>query len=502
MMRKLFTVYSKIINIIQRKTPLRENLEKQCTSMSQEEHISPIEILLFAARLISEELENNPAIHRCIRQIISSYFAKGEDLEENQKILNYILCGWEWKYLLQIVLEACGEANKDDLIETAKRMANELIEKYTTASDITVLEGYLQMICLSQNTAYIELLGDIFEMPAVTNNATATERLMNLLDEDDFMRDHAQQIIATIQNRDIGQVLDNKISRRYSRYANRNNSLLSDLNSNINLQAKVRTIYDADIQDIEQFNALESNKHQELNIAICEKLCRDLPKLTQINNNTIRYICSRGYILLGTKGAATPECKAFAVPFLQQESFRDSRFTVPIMIALAEFNEISYTKLFDVINHDPNERIWGGAVGQYFRFRRNLIENNLFKFIGDAIKMRNEQQITQCMRTTYLICKLFNSKKNKLNDENNVDIVNNLENLISSESKDKHSLDTYMYLFDLIDLVASSCPGQAKALLINLDDLKKNIAAMPRSDSLRRQIDQLIKIIDPPSAAR
>lgn len=220
---------------------LKNNIDIQCKAM-EESGICPLELMLFSARIIGDELKHDTPARRNL-VLMTERYVKG-----SSESVRYILAGWEWEYILCIVLEACGKTNDDSLIRLAISYSSDLVNKYTTPSNISILKGYLTMLNCSQNDQYIPVIGDLYSIPVVTDNIEAKNELVSLLNKKrSFMNDYSARIIEEITSRNIGQALRKQLEIIRGSSMVTDGDLFKTLNSNIDISRKIQAINEAEL---------------------------------------------------------------------------------------------------------------------------------------------------------------------------------------------------------------------------------------------------------------
>ena len=120
---------------------LKSNLKIQIEAMGD---ICPIEVILYASRIIRDQLNNRP-IKQALVTTIQQY------IPGSLKSVQYILSGWEWPQILAIVIEACGKTNNDYAIKMAMDYCAKLAKKFVDKNDNELLKSYITMIEYAQN---------------------------------------------------------------------------------------------------------------------------------------------------------------------------------------------------------------------------------------------------------------------------------------------------------------------------------------------------------------
>ena len=268
---------------------LKSNLKIQVEAMGD---ICPIEVILYASRIIRDQLNNRP-IKQALVTTIQQY------IPGNLKSVQYILSGWEWPQILAIVIEACGKTNNDYAIKMAMDYCAKLAKKFVDKNDNELLKSYITMIEYAQNENYLNYITQIATIPQFEEDNALADYLVRELRRNSFLKEYKESISESIHAKTSNYSLKRSLEKIMDNTCPNNNGNAFNMNG-LSYERKVKQVEAMDFT--RSTSAMLSNFERsrepddEIVLLTCKKILRDISGMRPSDRNL-------ALILVGTKGS-------------------------------------------------------------------------------------------------------------------------------------------------------------------------------------------------------
>lgn len=437
---------------------LKSNLKIQIEAMGD---ICPIEVVLYASRIIRDQLNNRP-IKQALVTTIQQY------IPGNLKSVQYILSGWEWPQILAIVVEACGKTNNDYAIKMAMDYCAKLAKKFVDKNDNELLKSYITMIEYAQNENYLKYITQIATIPQFEEDNALADYLVRELRRNSFLKEHKESISESIHAKTSNYSLKRSLEKIMDNTCPNINANAFNMNG-LSYERKVKQVEAMDFT--RSTSAMLSNFERsrepddEIVLLTCKKILRDISGMRPSDRNL-------ALILVGTKGSRI-RATELTEPILElQESYRELKVTS--MIALTELDQRNY-KLEDAMNQiivDGDIDNWDWAVGKYFRFRKAFFEKNLMRAFCERIPSVSGGDMSAFLGRFLKLVELFNGNNELLSTQEATQkaIIEFLKMVLETSLTDA----ACGQLVNILEFMLSFCPNEVLTLLDNLKKIAEN----------------------------
>lgn len=347
---------------------LESNLNAQAKAMPK--GVCPVDIILYASRLIGKELGSDPDVFHCVRDsVVRNLNSAGTET------LRYILGGWTWSMQISIFIEAVGRGNRPELIEAAMRYHPRIVSMCKNEQDKRPLKAYLNMFLETQNENYLSEIVEVVSDPAFAKDDKLVSYFVDdRLKKDPFFRNvsNRNDLIETLLERRLPPKFRSQIERlRYREDRNVEGLTVSDV------ERMTFGRYSA-----EDLRKCERANERELRMKVCQKIKGSIDEVSPGEQ------MGRAYMVLGTKGH---DCARDMVRFLEGQKKRYPEYAVPIAIALLDLGEIDENQLFDTLfsGSCPYQSFWGMNLCKYFVYKRhvvNLYADKLLPYVSRCLR--------------------------------------------------------------------------------------------------------------------
>ena len=452
---------------------LKNNLKIQIEAMGD---ICPLEVLLYASRIIRDQLNNRP-IKQALVSTIQQY------IPGNLKSVQYILSGWEWPQILAIVIEACGKTNNDYAIKMAMDYCSKISKKFVDKNDNELLKSYITMIEYTQNDNYLNYITQIATVPQFEEDNALADYLVRELRRNPFLKEHKESIAESIHAKTSNYSLKRSLEKIMDNTRPANNTNAFNMNG-LSYERKVKQVEAMDftrstsamLSDFERSRETDD----EIVLLTCKKILRDISSMRPSDRNL-------ALILVGTKGSRI-RATELTEPILDlQESYRELKVTS--MIALTELDQRNFT-LEDAMNQiivDSDIDNWDWAVGKYFRFRKAFFEKNLMRAFCEKIPTVSDGDMSAFLGRFLKLIELFNGNNELLSTQDATqEAIIEFVGLVMEAYLTEAACGQ---IVNILDFMLAFCPN---AVLTLLDRLKK-IAENNRYEKIVTRVNEVIK---------
>ncbi len=433
---------------------LKNNLKVQIEALGC---LCPIEILLYASRIIRGQL-NNRAIKQALISTIQQY------IPGNLKSVQYILSGWEWPQILAIVIEACGKTNNDYAIKMAMDYCYKLSKKFVDKNDNELLKSYITMIEYTQNENYLNYVTQIATVPQFEDDNALADYLVRELRRNPFLSEHRESIAESIYVKTGNYSLKRALEKIMDNTRQTNNTSAFNMNG-LSYERKVKQVEtmnftrntSAMLNDFER----SREKDEEIVLLTCKKILNDISGMRPSDRNL-------ALILVGTKGSRIRTTELTEPILKLYESYPELKVTS--MIALTELDQRNFTleEAMNQIIDDSDIDNWDWAVGKYFRFRKVFFEKNLMRAFCERVPNISDVDMSAFLGRFHKLIELFNGNNELLSTQDTTQeaIIEFLGLVMETELTDA----ACGQLVNILDFMLEFSPN---AVLTLLDRLKK-----------------------------
>lgn len=452
---------------------LKTNLKKQIDGMG---NICPIEVMLYASRVIRDQLTNR-AIKNALISLIQQY------IPDNLKSVQYILSGWEWPQILSIVIEACGNTNDDATIKLAMDYCGKISKKFVDKNDNELLKSYITMIEKTQNEAYISYLTTIATLPEFEDDNVLAEYLVKQLRQDSFLSQYREEIATEIHaktnnyslKRSLERIMDN------SRPAAMNNAFNM---TGLNYERKVKQVeaLDFTVRTSSMLTDFERSRENDDEIVLltCKKILRDLSDMRNSDKNL-------ALILVGTKGSRIDATEL--VEDITRIKNTYPTVQVAASISLAEIDPRNYhlEDAMSLMIDDPEIDDWYWAIGKYFRFRKTNFEKSLMRAFSERIADTTASDLAAVLARFAKLIETFNGNNDLLSTQQatQTEILSIVKEIINTNLTES----ACSQIVDILHLMLN----YSKDIVLELLDELKKVSEENSYERIRVRVNSVIK---------
>lgn len=468
---------------------LADNLDVQISAMPKE--ICPTEILLFASRTVKEQIEQDPRVFKLLKTHIVRLLKRTPS-----KVIWYILCGWEWKPQLSILLEALGEYNNKELIDFAMKYYPHIAALCGEDDDRSPLHAYLNMLVSTQNERYRIQIADVVSNPMFSRDNDSIDFFIKVCKSSNFIKTEPflSNLLEELDNRDIPQIFRKKLLRLQPRRDEESSLFNANMNSSLDIEHKLKELDNLEFGWSSSNDLFKCEKVRDKDgcILVCEKVIQCIDKIYPEEQR------GRAYTLLGTKGR---HCRENVIAFLSEQKAMYPEYTVPINIAFFSLRELTsndlFDSLFDSFATNSYQPFWSKNVGKYFRYAKTAFSPDFIGYLSKRFikSPENEDAIENYLSVLYSICYTFNGSDNRLNDSS---LIDSLIRLLHSLKTRFESKVIYEKILDMLELIMQVSSSKNEKIMKYLDVLKDDLPTEERFLSVEVRINSLIKKGDLP----
>lgn len=452
---------------------LKNNLKQQIDSMGG---ICPIEVLLYASRVIREHLTNR-AIKKVLISLIQGY------IPQNLKSVQYILSGWEWPQILSIVIEACGKTNDEAAIKLAMEYCPKISKKFVDKNDNDLIKSYITMIEETQNEDYLDYLTTIATLPEFEADNLLAEYLVQELKRNRFFTQYREDIAETIHSKTNNFSLKRMLEKILNNTYAPNNANAFNMGG-LNYEYKVKQVerMDFTVRTSAQLVDFEKSREADSEIILltCKKILKDLSHMRNSDKNL-------ALIMVGTKGS-----RLDAYELVEKiEEIKDlyGEVAVCASIALSELSPRKYPleEAVKLIIDDNEYDDWYWAVGKYFRFRKTNFEKCMMRAFSERIEETTSSNLASVLERFYKVIITFNGNNELLSTQPSIqeEIFEILDTVINTNLTES----ACNQIIEILELMLSFA---SQEVLEFLDELKK-VAEENNYERTRIKVNNVIK---------
>ncbi|MBQ9141808.1 MAG: hypothetical protein IJX63_08450 [Lachnospiraceae bacterium] len=452
---------------------LRMNLKIQIDGMR---NVCPIEVLLYASRIIREQLGNR-AVKQALISAIVPY------ISDNLKSVQYILSGWEWPQILSIVIEACGKTNNEDAIKVAMNYCSKIATKFVDKNDNELLKSYITMIENTQNEEYLGYITEIVTLPQFEEDTVLTDYLIHELRRNRFLIENREVIAETLHAKVSNFYLKRSLERIMDK---RNSSLGTNVFSmgGLNVERKSKQVENMDFSKntsamLSDFERSRENDSEIIRMT-CKKILADIPAMRASDKNL-------AMILIGTKGGRIGAEELTGDIKKMQAYYPELAVTSAITMCELNSGKYSLDEAMNLVITDSEIDTWYWSVSKYFRFRKMYFEKNLMRAFKEKLDTAEAAEIAHLFARLGRLIELFNGNNELLSTQ--VQAQNNIMELLV-EALDKPLTESAcVQLLYVLEIMMAFQTNE----VLNLLDKLKVVAEAQKYDKIKLRANNLIK---------
>lgn len=457
---------------------LQNNLFEQIESMPK--NVCPIEVLLYASNSIKYQITSNEKLFLMLKKIVSKLLQR----YDSNKVVWYILSGWEWLEPISILIEAIGDVNDDNLIKLAMNYYPTLAEYAQSVNNKRLFKSYIAMILNSQNELYTNYLIDIASNKDFNDNELIEYFIKKIGKKNSFTsKDEIwHSIVNELKLSNITRIFKNKLTSEEKR------------------KDKMEAKSDQDCESYFDPNDLSFGKNCSPKIRKC-KNCNDTSKYKEICDAIMKsidcippkYLRGEAYIVLGTKGK---QFSQIVIPFLKNQMEKYPSYTPQITASLYSLDEASIDDLFyAILDIKDSDGDTFRNIGGFFRYKSRDFSEYFLPFIYNKIIDFPDEEtfLFNCAYYLFKVLEVFNGNDNKLAKD--VAASNEIVKIIQLYVGNYHDKYIYYPILDIVDII-SCCSSQISKLLAYLDLVKDTLPNDNDSSIIVSRINAMIKEYD------
>lgn len=453
---------------------LKSNLKSQIDEMG---NICPIEVILYASRIIRDKLNDKP-IKQALVSTIQQYIPR------NLKSVQYILSGWEWPQILVVVIEACGKTNNDYAIKTAMDYCAKLAKKFVDKNDTEVLKSYITMIEYTQNENYLNYITQIATVPQFEENEALVNYLVKELNKNSFLKENSDLISKNIHAKANNYYLKNSLEKIMKNVWPNSSTNIFNMNG-LSYERKVKQIETMDFSRntykmLRDFENLKADN--ETVLLICKHILNDIPKMRPSDR-------INALILVGTKGSRIRATELKESILELQKSNQELK--VASMIALTELDSQNFTlgNTMEQLIADDNIDDWYLAIGKYFRYRKSYFREDLMRVFFEKIPYVSKNDMPVLLEKLLKLIEAFNGGVSHDSLSTDTETQMAIIELLKTVEETPLTDVSCEKLISILKVMLSFCPNEVLTLL---DSLKK-IAENNCYDKIIARVNEVIK---------